>query len=77
MDSQYNGLAVFLVPISFLDTRLKLRLIFKDNTRPGDTAMPDEIYGATGTLDREMKTSLNTQGNPTFVAKFDMKPMSG
>ena len=51
--------------------------MFKDNTRPGDTAMPDEIYGSTGALDRELKTSLNTKGHPTFAIKFDMKPMSG
>ena len=49
--------------------------MFKDNTRPGDTGMPDEIYGTTGTLDQSLKTSLNTKGHPTVSLQFSMKPM--
>ena len=56
---------------------MKLKLIFKDNTRPGDTALPDELYGSTGLLDQQLKQSLHTPGNPTVNLPLSMKPMQG
>jgi hypothetical protein len=52
MDTQFGAVSVFIVPINYLDSRMKIKLMFKDKTRAQDNGIPDEIYGQTGTLDK-------------------------
>jgi len=43
MDTKYNGLAVFSVPLSYLQQNLRVKLMFKDASQPGESALPDTI----------------------------------
>ena len=58
MDNQYSGLAVFVIPKSYLNTQMIAYMMFKDTTRPNESALPDEIYGTTENLDTKLKKSL-------------------
>lgn len=72
MDNEFAGLAVFMVPRSLLDTDIKMFLIFKDTTRPGDSAMPDEIYGTTKVLDAALRASLKAPNHAPTSAVVAM-----
>ena len=65
MDSLYNGLAVFIVPLSFLNKPLHMQLMFKDTTRPGESSMPDEIYGTTPSMTNALQTSYQNKNHPS------------
>jgi hypothetical protein len=52
MDNKYSGLAVFVIPKSYLNTNLRVYTMFKDATRPSESVLPDEIYGSTAVLDQ-------------------------
>jgi hypothetical protein len=55
MDNKYNGLAVFLMPKSYLNTGFRAFLMFKDSTRPSESAQPDEIYSMTAVIDKQLR----------------------
>jgi hypothetical protein len=74
MDSQYNGLTVFLIPYSYISTNLRMWLMFKDRTRPGVTSMPDEVYASTDVLDTALKNSLAKPGHPGASLGFKLGP---
>jgi hypothetical protein len=45
MDNRFNAISVFIMPQSLLNEKLKIFLAFKDDTKPGRSSIPDEIYG--------------------------------
>jgi hypothetical protein len=75
MDNKYNGLAVFMVPKSYLNTQFRMFLMFKDSTRPNESALPDEIYAQTTVLDQQLRQSLNIQNHPPTAAACIIKPI--
>lgn len=75
MDSQYNGLAVFVIPASYLAQKTKFQLMFKDQTRPGESSVPDEIYGFTNLLDSSLQANLANPSHPLTNITFQMKPL--
>lgn len=55
MDNQFGAISSFTMPKSFLERRLKVYLLVKDETKATAHAMPDEIVGFTDFLDDPLK----------------------
>ena len=58
MDNQYGAIAQFVVPRSFLERKLKMFLLVKDETKATAHAMPDEVIGFTDLLDENLRKIL-------------------
>jgi hypothetical protein len=58
MDNPYGALVAFYLPKTFLERKVKMFLLIKDETKPTAHAMPDEVVGFTDILDEHMKKIL-------------------
>ena len=58
MDNPFGALAVFYLPKSFLDRKVKAFLVIKDETKATAHAMPDEVAGFTDILDEALRKIL-------------------
>jgi len=58
MDNQFQAIAAFSMPRSFLERKLKFFLLVKDETKATSHAMPDEVVGFTEFLDDKLKQIL-------------------
>ena len=63
MDNIYNALAMFTIPKSFLDRKLTMFLVVKDETSATVHAMPNIFAGFTDILDESLKTIMFSPGN--------------
>lgn len=51
MDNQFGALAAFIIPKSYLDKKIKMFMLVKDESKATAHAMPDEVCGFTDILD--------------------------
>lgn len=58
MDNQFGALAQFIIPKSFLDRKLSLFMLVKDESKATAHAMPDEVCGFTDILDDMLRQIL-------------------
>ena len=58
LDNQFGAISQFIVPKSFLERKLKLFMLVKDETKATAHAMPDEVCGFTDILDENLKKIL-------------------
>lgn len=58
MDNPFGAIAAFYIPKSFLEKKLKLFLLVKDETKPTAHSMPDEVCGLTDILDDTLSRIL-------------------
>ena len=58
MDNQFGAISQFIVPKSFLERKLKVFMLVKDETKATAHAMPDEVCGFTDILDDNLKQIL-------------------
>lgn len=58
MDNPYGALAAFYVPKSFLERKIKVFLLVKDEAKATAHSMPDEVVGFTDILDDHLKKIL-------------------
>lgn len=58
MDNQFGALTAFIIPKSFLDKKLKVFVLFKDETKATAHAMPDEVGGFTDIIDSPLQEIL-------------------
>lgn len=58
MDNQFNAISAFVIPKSFLERKLKMFVLVKDETKATAHAMPDEVCGFTEILDDPLKRIL-------------------
>jgi|DEB0MinimDraft_12_1074336.scaffolds.fasta_scaffold39510_2 hypothetical protein len=50
--------------------------MFKDATRPGESSLPDEIYGATGKVQQNLMASYRDPNHHTEKIGFNMKSLN-
>ena len=58
MDNQFSAISAFVIPKSFLERKLKMFILVKDETKATSHAMPDEVCGFTEILDDYLKKIL-------------------
>jgi hypothetical protein len=58
MDNPFGALAAFYIPKSYLEKKLKIFLLVKDETKPTAHSMPDEVCGFTDILDDTLSQIL-------------------
>ena len=58
MDNQFGAIAQFIVPKSFLERKVKMFMLVKDETKATAHAMPDEVCGFTDILDEDLRKIL-------------------
>ena len=58
MDNPYSALSVFYMPKSYLERKVKIYLLVKDEAKPTAHAMPDEVVGFTDILDEHLRKIL-------------------
>jgi hypothetical protein len=58
MDNPFGALTVFYIPKSYLDNKIKIFLVVKDETKATAHAMPDEVCGLTEILDDSLRKIL-------------------
>jgi hypothetical protein len=58
MDNPFGSIYTFYFPKSFLEKKLKLFILVKDETKPTAHSMPDEVCGFTETLDDSLRKIL-------------------
>jgi hypothetical protein len=58
MDNQFNALAAFVVPKSYIDRKLMMFVLLKDETKATAHSMPDEVAGSTDFLGQYITKSL-------------------
>jgi len=58
MDNPYGALVAFYLPRSFLERKIKVFLIVKDEAKATAHAMPDEVVGFSDILDDPLKRIL-------------------
>lgn len=51
MDNQFSAISAFVIPKSFLERKLKMFILVKDETKATSHAMPDEVCGFSEILD--------------------------
>ncbi len=75
IDNQYQAVAQFIVPKSYLERKIKMFLLVKDETKATAHAMPDEIAGFTDILsDALMQILFSTHHErQIFPIQYDPK----
>jgi hypothetical protein len=59
MDNPFgSAIYAFYIPRSFLERKLKLFMLIKDEVKPTAHSMPDEVCGFTDVLDEQLKKIL-------------------
>jgi len=58
MDNPFGALAAFYLPKSFLEKKIKMFVLVKDETKPTAHSMPDEVCGFTDILDDHLRKIL-------------------
>jgi hypothetical protein len=58
MDNPFGALYTFYMPKSFLEKKIKVFLLVKDETKPTAHSMPDEVCGFTDILDDQLRKIL-------------------
>jgi hypothetical protein len=58
MDNPFGALHTFYMPKSFLEKKVKMFLLIKDETKATAHAMPDDICGFTDILDDALRKIL-------------------
>ena len=58
LDNQFGAISQFIIPKSFLERKLKVFMLVKDETKATAHAMPDEVCGFTDILDENLKKIL-------------------
>jgi hypothetical protein len=58
MDNPFGSIYTFYFPKSFLEKKLKLFIMVKDETKPTAHSMPDEVCGFTDILDDSLRKIL-------------------
>lgn len=59
MDNPFGGaITAFYVPRSYLERKLKVFLLVKDEVKPTAHSMPDEVCGFTDVLDEPLRNIL-------------------
>jgi hypothetical protein len=58
LDNPFHALTAFYIPKSFLDKKLQVFLVVKDETKATAHAMPDEVCGHTELLEEALRKNL-------------------
>jgi hypothetical protein len=76
MDNPYGALTAFYIPKSFLERKLKIFVLVKDETKPTAHSMPDEVCGFTDVMDETLRKILYSAGHEREIMNVNYFPAS-